>query len=191
MNPTRLLLFLVTAVIAFPSCNSSKIAYGNSYYFKAQPKQPEQPRQDYQKVAPVSSIQFYASTEETPAAQPKALKKVELNSSPLHQMKSLSDISKLSRAEKKELRQQLRAKRKEIKKVVRAYKKSSPSTELTSTEATGLAEVTGLIKAGIIMGAAGAVMLLIGVLVTNGAFLVTLGGIFLAVGLVLILIRTL
>lgn len=179
MNSTRLLLFLVAAIVALPSCNSSKIAYGNSYYFKAQPKQINQ------KVPPVSSVQFYASTEKAPVVRPKALKKIEINSSPVQQMKQPSDRSKLSRLEKKELRQQLKTKRKEIRKVIRTYKKSSPSKELTPTEV-----VTGLVKAGIIVGAAGAVMLLVGVL-TSGAFLTTLGGIFLAVGLVLILIRTL
>lgn len=177
MKLNRLFMFLAAALLIFPSCNSSKIAYGNSYYFKAKPKAL------VQKVPPVNAVRFYASTGEVAMEHPEALERVKVITSPEIRIEEPPVQTKLTKTQKKEFRQQIKAEKKALKKEIKDMVRSTKSTAAPS-------EMEGLVKAGIIVGAAGAVMLLIGVL-ASGAFLTTLGGIFLAVGLVLILLRIL
>lgn len=182
MNLFKLLLFLAGATVALSSCNSSKIAYGNSYYFKQVPKHTGST------VEPISTVEFMASTQEAPSAPipsvhalvPEKLTKIA--QAYKHTEKQLEETH-LTHVQKKELKKEKRALRKQFKKEIKAVHRSQDKAAVAD-------EVTGLVKAGIIVGAAGAVMLAIGLL-ASVAFLTSLGGIFLAVGVVLILIKVL
>lgn len=182
MNLFRLILFFAGVIILLPSCNSSKIAYGNSYYFKQTPKYTSST------VEPISSIQFTASTEDAIAAQipsahsllPKKLTEI---AQTYEQTEKQLEKTNLTKSQKKELKKERRAQRKQLKTELKKLLRSEERAAVAD-------EVTGLVKAGIIIGAAGAVMLLIGILATV-PFLTSLGGISLAVGVVLILIRLL
>lgn len=182
MNLFKLLLFLAGATVSLASCNSSKIAYGNSYYFKQEPKPVES------SIEPVSTIQFVASNEDAivpqiPSVHSPLPDKLAQIAHDYEQTQKQLEKTDLTRIQKKELKQEKRALRKQFKQEL----KELPHPENKAAVAD---EVTGLLKAGIIVGAAGVVMLGIGLLATV-PFLTSLGGIFLAVGVVLILIKIL
>lgn len=182
MNLIKLLLFFAGAAVLLTSCNSSKIAYGNSYYFKQTPKYTSSA------IEPVSSTAFIASTqaEVLPTApsihapMPEKLTKIAQS---YEQVEEQLEEAPLTRVQKKTLKKEKRALRKQLKKELKSVYKPENKASVAQ-------EVTGLIKAGIIVGAAGAVMLAIGLL-ANVAFLTSLGGIFLAIGVVFILIKVL
>ncbi len=178
MSPFKLLFFVSAALCMLSSCQSSKIAYGNSYYFK------QTPRHVNTAVHPVHSSDFQASVSDTYGELPTT---TVLPSAPSLINPSESETEKVSKkqtiTEKKTLRKERRAQRKEFRTAVKELFKAKDNK-------ADQQEVTGLSKAAIIVAAAGAVMLVVGIL-ANGAFLTTLGGIFLAIGLVLILLKIL
>ncbi len=177
MNLTRLLFFSCAVGMALSSCQSSKIAYGNSYYFKQTPKHAATAS-----TATVETAAVYASTE-TDRSFIVPTPDISETISILDEKHSETTKKvAVSRAEKKEVRQQRGAQRKAFKKELRklADAQQDPNRD----------RVQGLVKAGIITGVAGAIMLLVGALTSVG-FLIGLGGIFLAVGVVLILYKVL
>ncbi len=172
MKLARLLTFFAIAgLLVSTACQSRKIAYGNSYYFKATPRP----------VEPAPELQ--ASTAPTPVAS-RAIP---------DEAFSLSVISPpaVQRTEpaltRREARQARRTQRKAIRTQLKQWLKAGP-TKATQPQATQ--EMEGLVRIGIITGAAGAVLLLVGALSGNG-FLIGLGGIILAVAVVLILVKVL
>ena len=178
MNLTRVLTVIAAVgTLVCTSCQSSKIAYGNSYYFKATPR----------KTA--KAPELYASTAPVPIqSQPLSLKKSFAESvsppSPIHQ----AEKQTLTR---REARQARKAQRKAVRTQLKQWLKAAPrKASPQEVRAQAEQQVEGFSRAGIIVGAAGLVMLLVGVL-ASGAFLVTLGGILLGIGLVLILIDVL
>ncbi len=191
MNLTRLLIFSFCAALAFSSCQSSKIAYGNSYYFKQIPKHVaatvDAATVDAATVdaAVVKDADtpgpLYASTDDGSLAATTS-DRSQTTSIFEEKHPELTKKAPATRAEKKEVRQQRRAQRKAFKKELKKL--------VHAQQAQDRDDVRGLIKAGIITGVAGAIMLLVGVL-ANVAFLTALGGIFLAVGVVLVLYKVL
>ncbi len=166
------------------SCNTSKIAFGNSYYFKQTPKEvvtrtAAVPRVDATELT--ASSQAGALAFRTPVAIPQPLADAALRYE--HANKEL-ERTDLSHAEKRMLKAEKRTQKKVFKSELKKISKSQKQADVGD-------RTTGLIKAGIIVGAAGLVMLLIGILVSGGAVLSTLGGIFLAIGVVLILLKVL
>lgn len=185
----RLSSFFFTGLcmlLMLSSCNSSKIAFGNSYYFKQTPKEIVTRAST---VPPVSAMEFTTSTlpntkamaSRKPVSIPQPLAEAALRYE--HITKELKRDD-LSRTEKQALKSEKRAQKKAFKAELKKFAQAPQQDDIDD-------EITGLLKAGIIVGAAGVVMLLTGILVSGGAVLVTLGGIFLAVGVVLILLRIL
>ncbi len=172
MKLTRLLTLLAVAgLLASTACQSRKIAYGNSYYFKAAPR-PAEPAPELQASTAPKSVTSRALADEafTPTSvAPPALQRTE---------------KKLTR---RETRQARRAQRKAVRKQLKQWLKAGP-TKATQPQATQ--DMEGLVRIGIITGAAGAVLLLVGALSGNG-FLIGLGGIILAIAVVLILVKVL
>ncbi len=153
------------------ACQSRKIAYGNSYYFKATPR-PAEPAPELQASTTPAPVASRTLTNEvlTPASvAPPALER---------------PASNLTR---REARQARRTQRKAVRKQLKQWLKAGP-TKATQPQATQ--EMEGLVRIGIITGAAGAVLLLVGALAGNG-FLIGLGGIILAIAVVLILVKVL
>ncbi len=172
MKVAQLLTLIATAgLLMNTACQSRKIAFGNSYYFKATPRP----------VAPVPELQ--ASTAPEPVAS-RALPNEAL-------IPNVIPLPAVQRTEpaltRREARQERRTQRKAMRKQLKQWLKEGP-TKVTQPQATQ--EMETLTRVGIITGAAGAVLLLIGALTGNG-FLVGLGGIILAVAVVLILVKVL
>lgn len=184
MQLSRFFFASITLLCLLSSCNSGKIAFGNTYYF---PQTPREVTERMAAVPPVSGTEFTAATasvaptSRTPAKVPQALAVAALRYQ--HATESLEQDD-LSRTEKKALRTEKRSQKKAFKAAYKKFVSEQRSADIDD-------EVTGLVKAGIIIGAAGLTMLVIGILVSGGAVLTTLGGIFLAVGVVLILLRVL
>lgn len=180
-----LVALALTASLLF-SCESSKIAYGNSYYFKQSPK-----KLSSTSKAPVAD-QLVASTEikspETSSVEEKInssltdvlalAKKHEKLENKIHLEKEA-----LTRVERKSFRQERRENkremRKELKKLVREYRSAPDAVK----EKLSNKEVTGNLRTGIIIGAVGLILLIIG-----GPVLYPVGAILLVVGLVFILL---
>lgn len=172
MKFTRLLtLIAVAGLMVSTACQSRKIAYGNSYYFKATPR-PVEPALELQaSTVPTKAISRPLATEAVvPAAiAPPAVERA---------------TPTLTR---REARRERRAQRKAIRKQLKQWLKAGP-TKVTQSQDTQ--DMEGLVRIGIITGAAGAVLLLVGALAGNG-FLIGLGGIILAIAVVLILVKIL
>ena len=172
MNFSRLLTLLAIAgLLVSTACQSRKIAYGNSYYFKATPR-PTEPAPELQAStapAPVAPRTLANEASAPASVAPPVLRRTEPN---------------LTR---REARQARRTQRKAIRKQLKQWLKAGP-TKATQPQATQ--EMEGLVRIGIITGAAGAVLLLVGALSGNG-FLIGLGGIILAIAVVLILVKVL
>ena len=172
MKFARLLtLIAIAGLLVSTACQSRKIAYGNSYYFKATPR-PAEPAPELQASTAPKSVVSRALADEafTPTSvAPPALQRTEKN---------------LTR---REARQARRTQRKAIRKQLKQWLKAGP-TKATQPQATQ--DMEGLVRIGIITGAAGAVLLLVGALSGNG-FLIGLGGIILAIAVVLILVKVL
>ena len=172
MNFSRLLtLVAIAGLLTSTACQSRKIAYGNSYYFKATPRP----------VEPVPELQ--ASVAPDPVAS-RALPNETLSSNVVSPPAAQRAEPTLTR---REARQARRTQRKAVRKQLKQWLKDGP-TKATQLQATQ--EMEGLVRIGIITGAAGAVLLLVGALSGN-AFLIGLGGIILAIAVVLILVKVL
>jgi hypothetical protein len=172
MKFARLLtLVAIAGLLVSTACQSRKIAYGNSYYFKATPR-PTEPAPELQASTAPTPVAVRAPTNKifaSTSVAPPALQRTESN---------------LTR---REVRQARRTQRKAIRKQLKQWLKAGP-TKATQPQATQ--EMEGLVRIGIITGAAGAVLLLVGALSGNG-FLIGLGGIILAIAVVLILVKVL
>lgn len=173
MKLTRLLtLVTIAGLLVSTACQSRKIAYGNSYYFKATPRLIE-PTPELQASATPTSVIASPLTNEVllpSAVSPPALER--------------TDEPVLTW---REARQARRTQRKAVRKQLKQWLKAGP-TKATQPQATQ--EMEGLVRIGIITGAAGAVLLLVGALAGNG-FLIGLGGVILAVAVVLVLVKVL
>ena len=138
---TKPTLWITACVVAlagmFSGCQSSKIAYGNSYYFKQKPKAVAQQPDAVDKVAPNSAelhvlAEPKAVTERDASAlleqaQTQLLEEVEKSDSKalkesaqhfnetVNSMKGQEMTKKETRAKRKELRQELRTLAKEYK----------------------------------------------------------------------------
>ena len=174
MNLTRLLtLAVAVGTLLCSSCQSSKIAYGNSYYFKATPR-PTDPVPDlYASTAPatipsrsLTPDDFVAVVPSSPAPVPQAEEQT---------------------MTRKEVRQAQKVHRKAMRTHLKQRLREAPASVKEQVKQ----QVDGFTRVGIIVGAAGLVMLLVGLLAGGNGFLVGLGGILLGVGLVFYLIDVL
>ena len=174
MNSTRLLALLaVTVMLIGSSCQSSKIAYGNSYYFKAKPR-PVPPVPDlHVATAPMPVTSQSLPHNKVPMVVPVAPSLPQVKAS-----------QKKPVARQKEVRQQRRAHRKAMRTELKRWYREAPASVKEQVKQ----QVEGFTRIGIIVGAAGLVMLLVGLLAGGNGFLVALGGILLGIGVVFILI---
>ncbi len=93
---------------------------------------------------------------------------------------------------RREVRQERRAQRKAVRTQLKQWLKAAPQQAgIQETDAPAKQQVDGFTRIGIIVGAAGLVMLLVGLLAGGNAFLVALGGILLGIGVVFWLIDAL
>ncbi|MEK6477888.1 hypothetical protein WJR50_10150 [Catalinimonas sp. 4WD22] len=206
MKGTKITLSLSLSLIAlvfFSSCESSKIAFGNSYYFKQTPKPVTQAEENSASEATstlaeeqVKSVEVpdktkvYASTEAI-AAEKSIKEKIEKVEKRIERVKALNELEQkneeskvtLSKAYKKELRKEQRVEKRELKKEIKALAKEYKKAPEEVKEQMA---VSGNTRTGIILGAAGLILLIIG-----GPILWTLGTILVVVGLVLILLDVL
>lgn len=170
MNLSQLLVTVAAlGLLLCTSCQSGKIAYGNSYYFKATPR-PAGPAPDlHASTAPavVSLVPNGPARMTTPSPSPTARV-----ASPTWS--------------RREARQARRTQRRAVRKQLRQWLQTPPR----ESDAQATQRLEGLARAGVITGAGGLVMLLIGVL-AGVPFLTGLGGIILAIAVVLILIDVL
>ena len=156
------------SLLAGSACQSSKVAYGNSYYFKATPR-----------PAPT---QLSASTVPIPVASQTVALSLSLPAVTGSQRTVAKPV--LSR---REARQERRAHRKAVRKQLKQWLKTSPTNTYDLQESQRL---EGWSKAGVITGAGALVLLGIGLLASIG-FLIGLGAVLLAIAVVLVLIDTL
>lgn len=186
MKASNYALFLVgglSLMMLFSSCETSKIAYGNSYYFKATPKKSFQALENQEVVDEKLMVSLI---DEAPAVQIE--EKVEMVEQKIAYLQSvqaerealLSEGDALSRTEKKELLLQEKTTRKELRKEVKALVKEYKQAPQQTTNSS---DISGNTRTGIIIGAAGLVLLIIG-----GPILGLVGSILVVVGLVLILL---
>ena len=162
------LIFLASALLLFASCQSSKIAYGNSYYFKATPRPAPAPVAEVPNDLLVSTQPMATSV--VPAKRPEVLSKVASNTKVVETATTRKERRAMRKAFRTQLKQWLKA----------------PQEKMQPQAST---ELRGFSRVGVIVGAAGLVMLVIGLIASGGgAFLVSLGGILLAVGVVFLLI---
>ena len=167
MHLTKL-VFLASALLLLASCQSSKIAYGNSYYFKATPRPTPAPVAEVPDDLLVSTQP--TTTSAVPAQRPGVLSKVANSTSVEKTTSTRKERRSVRKAFRTQLKQWLKA----------PQEKMQPQTSN---------ELRGFSRVGVIVGAAGLVMLIIGLIANGGgAFLVSLGGILLAVGVVFLLI---
>jgi len=189
------LAFSLCVLVLFSSCESSKVAFGNAYYFKQTPKSVAQaPKTDsapLEKAEAIEILEHESSEEATEAfvstenvAAVKSIeKKVEQVKEKMMKVKELQAEEKtaanvnLSKAEKKALKKERKAEQKELKKEIKALAKEYKSAP---EEVKKQADVTGNLRTGIILGAAGLILLIIGtpVLYAIGTVLVILGLVF-------------
>ena len=174
MNLTRLLTFAVAVgTLLCTSCQSSKIAYGNSYYFKATPR-PTAPAPD-----------LYAST--TPAPAPTTPEVQNDFAAVVSDLPAPSSQTHAPTLTRQEARQAKKVQRRAVRKQLKQWLKDAPAEAKSQLKQ----QVDGFSRIGIIVGAAGLVMLLVGLLAGGNGFLVALGGILLGIGVVFILIDVL
>ncbi len=187
-----LALSLSCSIGMFSSCETSKIAYGNSYYFKATP----------QKVKNSSTVGTAPPADELLARQDVQSAKNELrgNEENLEQRMEKAEshlqalllansapatLTKPENKEEQKLQMLKKGKherkqlKKEVKELVKTYKRAPEKLE----EVKAVSKNT---KTGIILSAVGLILVLIG-----GNPLYTIGAVVLVVGLVLILLDVL
>ena len=181
-------LSILASLLMFSSaCETSKIAYGNSYYFKATPKPDVKaetvsvPQADKLEVNLKKDAGSLPDFENRVLEVEQKIEKLKSTQQKLEEAKEAS--SELSRSEKRKLvkeeKDQRKAIKKEVKSLAKEYKQSPERLE-------ELEKVSGNLRTGIILGAVGAVLVIIG-----GPLLYTIGAILLVVGLVLILLDVL
>ncbi|MFP4094472.1 MAG: hypothetical protein ACLFUB_08315 [Cyclobacteriaceae bacterium] len=185
LNLALSLILSAVAVALLSSCETSKIAYGNSYYFKQTPKAVVSNLAEAaaQETA-VASIEKTVPATETDLAG-KVERRIEQVKVMEEQQAALVAAEKeVSKSERKAIEKELKAERKALKKEVKAlvkeYKKSPEKFEKQD-------QVSGNTRTGIILGAVGLILVIIG----GGSVLWTIGTILLVVGLVLILLDVL
>ena len=172
MNLTRLFILAITiGTVVCPSCQSSKIAYGNSYYLKATPRHTPPPPDLHASVDPTPVSSRSLSQNDFSAAVPSLPQATQVKSA----------------TTRREVRQERRAHRRAMRTQLRQWLKEAP----TSVKEQVKQQVDGFTRIGIIVGAAGLVMLLVGLLAGGNGFLVALGGILLGIGVVFYLIDVL
>lgn len=166
---THPIKFLFLALLLFTSCQSSKIAYGNTYYFKATPRPAS---------APVAEIPDNLLVSTQPIASAVSAKQPKMMSKVINTPQILTEKNVSTQKERRVVRKAFRTQLKQWLKAPQDKMQPQASTELR-----------GFSRVGVIVGAAGLVMLIIGLIANGGgAFLVSLGGILLAVGVVFLLI---
>lgn len=170
MNLNRLLTLAMTVgTLVCTSCQSSKIAYGNSYYFKATPRPAAAPSD--------------LSVSRTPVPVPSAPRIQHDFSGKLAEVPAPHQVEE-RQLTKREVRQARKTQRRAVRKQLKQWLKAGP----TNVKEQAKQQVEGFTRIGIIVGAAGAVMLGVGLLAGGNGFLVGLGGILLGIGVVFILI---
>jgi len=191
MTIQKQLLGMVTLTVVllfFASCETSKIAYGNSYYFKATPK--AVPAKHTSKQTTTAPLEANLAAESV--SLPDLEQRIQRVHQKVHNLSQAQDQQQLAhtvqaplnKKEKKELlkdkREQRKALKKEVRSLIKNYKRSPNKIEEQSA-------VSGNLRTGIILGAIGLVLVLIG----GPAILYTIGVILLVVGLLLILLDVL
>lgn len=198
-----LLLCILCATSLLTGCQSSKIAYGNSYYFKQTPK-------------PVQKAQVSAATEATPIKEdtPKSTELLVANEEVLtstknvetlveqaqqqmvelaektnnealkekaHEVNSISTAIKEGNLSKKEVRAKKKELRQEMRSLVKEYKALAPEDQK---------QMDSALRLSIILAGAGLLLLIIGGAVagTGGGLLALLGLLALIGGLVALII---
>lgn len=186
MNLTRsLILVAAVGTLLCSSCQSSKIAYGNSYYFKASPRETS-PRET------AKTPELYASTAPVPlpSLSQRAATQVVVPALPARPVEEPT-------LTQREARQARRAQRKAVRTQLKQWLEAAPleaapqQADIRETDAQAKQQIDGFTRVGIIVGAAGLVMLLVGLLAGGNAFLVALGGILLGIGVVFWLVDAL
>lgn len=182
------LCILAGLLIVSSSCETSKIAYGNSYYFKATPKSTTKdeiapaPRTEKLEANLKTKEEVLPDFEERIVRVEEKITKLQATQDKLEEAKAAS--AELSRSEMrkmvKEEKAQRKALKKEVKSLVKDYKRAPEKMEKED-------KVTGNLRTGIILGAIGLILVLIG----GPTILYTIGVILLVVGLVLILLDVL
>ncbi len=177
---------ILIAAWGMSSCQSSKIAYGNSYYFKQTPKAVDAPAP--REKAMVASVQP-ESIAPTSAEEriTRSAERVAAIAESQATLKASMKEESVSRAEKKSLRQEARVNkremRREMKTLVREYKAAPDAVQEKMAE-----QVSGNTRTGLIVGIIGIVLLIVSGATGAGAVLYTIGSILVLVGLILILL---
>lgn len=190
MKMIRILLSLVVWVSAasfLSSCESSKIAYGNSYYFKQTPKKiaaRETKEQDLVASIEKESADVLSVDEKVKESLGHvvtlARENEELKSTLRTEKRELSHPEK--KLIKQERRENKRAMRKELKTLIKEYR-AAPK-EVKESFSLEEEEVTGYLRTGIILSIVGLLLMILG----GGSVLGVIGVIALVAGLVFILI---
>ncbi|MGB3587390.1 MAG: hypothetical protein WBA23_12660 [Tunicatimonas sp.] len=180
---TFILVFTCLAAIFFSSCQSSKIAYGNSYYFKATPKATPQ------KAILSETKPAIASLKKVPVKVPSATERNEaivqkISNLQNHQTQLEETQTALNQAttarEKREVRRQQRGKKKvirqELKQLSRELRAAPEEVQKENLSKNG--------RLGLIFAAIGLVLLL----VVPGSVGYILGTILLVVGVLLLIL---
>ncbi|WKN43836.1 hypothetical protein [Tunicatimonas pelagia] len=180
---TLILAIACLAVGLFSSCQSSKIAYGNSYYFKATPKAVPQ-----KEVSPETQ-QVIASVEKVPMKEVSATERKEALEQKItnlqHHQKQIEEtqaaLDQASTAqEKREVRRQQRAEKKafrqELKQLTREIRTAPQEVQKENLSSNG--------RLGLIFAAIGLILLL----VVPGSVGTILGTILLVVGILLLIL---
>lgn len=190
MKNFRYLLTLLTLALltsSLVSCESSKIAYGNSYYFKQTPKKASVPLKAPEEKKLLASIEkelpeISSVDEKLTASLSHVVALVQANAEIKTSLQR--EKKELTRMEKKSLRQERRENkremRKDLKKIVQEYH-SSPEVVQGKSSAE---QITGNLRTGIILGAVGLILMLLG----SGSMLAPIGLLLVVAGLVFILI---
>ena len=178
-----LLVNILFVSILLSSCQSSKTAFGNSYYFKATPKtiaDSSEEGDDKQAVASIESIQNEpTSLEERKEALDRKIVSLENRQKSIEQTKA--DIKRAStpqakRAFRKEQRAEKKAFRGELKELVKDIRTAPEELQTENLSSNG--------RLGLIFAAIGLVLLL----VVPGQVGYILGTILLVVGLLLLIL---
>lgn len=188
MKMIRILLSLVVWVSAasfLSSCESSKIAYGNSYYFKQTPKKiadRETKEQDLVASIEKESADVLSVDEKVKESLGHVITLAREN----EELKSTLRTEKLelSRPEKKLIKQERRENKREMRKELKTLIKEYRAAPKEVKESFSSEEVTGYLRTGIILGVVGLLLMILG----SGSVLGVIGVIALVAGLVFILI---
>jgi len=178
-----ILIAVCLTTVLFSSCQSSKIAYGNSYYFKATPKVLSQ------QEAPPKAQEIVASVKKAPRNEPSATERKEaieqkiLNlqnyQKQLEETQTVLDQASTAQ-ERREIRRQQRGEKKalrqELKQLSREIQLAPEEEQKENLSKNG--------RLGLIFAAIGLVLLL----VVPGSVGYILGTILLVVGILLLIL---